>query len=94
VLAALTKGGLAAATKALAVEYARRGIRVNAVAPGVTVTSMHPIEDYQAMSKDEYPPMGRLAQVSDIVGGILSLEAQPFVTGVVLPIDGGYTAGH
>jgi hypothetical protein len=38
--------------------------------------------------------MGRLAQVSDIVGGILSLEAQPFVTGVVLPIDGGYTAGR
>ena len=94
VLAALTKGGLAAATKALAVEYARRGIRVNAVAPGVTITSMHPAEDYAQMSADEYPPMGRLAQVSDIVGGILSLEAQPFVTGVVLPIDGGYTAGH
>jgi NAD(P)-dependent dehydrogenase (short-subunit alcohol dehydrogenase family) len=94
VLAALTKGGLAAATKALAVEYARRGIRVNAVAPGVTVTSMHPAEDYAQMSPDEYPPMGRLAQVSDIVGGILSLEAQPFVTGVVLPVDGGYLAGH
>jgi NAD(P)-dependent dehydrogenase (short-subunit alcohol dehydrogenase family) len=94
VLAALTKGGLAAATKALAVEYARRGIRVNAVAPGVTETAMYPAESYQEMSEDELPPMGRLGQVSDVVGGILSLEASPFITGVILPIDGGYTAGH
>lgn len=94
VLASLTKGGLEAATKALAVEYARRGIRANAVAPYVTQTSIHPAEDYAQMSPDEYPPMGRLAQVSDIVGGVLCLEAQPYVTGVVLPIDGGWTAGH
>ena len=88
-LAALTKGGLAAVTRALAIEYAKRGIRVNAVAPGVIQTSMHSAESYAQMSPDEYPPMGRLGQVSDVVGGILALEASPFITGQVLAIDGG-----
>jgi len=94
VLAGLTKGGVAAATKALAIEYAKRGIRVNAVAPAVTQTAMHSADSYRDMPADEIPPIGRLGQVSDIVGGILYLESAPFVTGEILFIDGGYTAGH
>jgi NAD(P)-dependent dehydrogenase (short-subunit alcohol dehydrogenase family) len=93
VLAALTKGGLAAATKALAVEYAARGIRVNAVAPGVIQTPLRAPEDYAALA-DRLPPLGRIGQVSDIVDGILYLESAPFVTGEILFIDGGHSAGH
>ncbi|MGD0240470.1 MAG: SDR family oxidoreductase [Streptosporangiaceae bacterium] len=81
VLAALTKGGLAAATRSLAVEYAARGIRVNAVAPGIIQTPM------------QLPPLGRAGQVSDVVDGILFLESSPYITGEILHIDGGQTAG-
>ena len=93
VLTALTKGGLAAATRSLAVEYAARGIRVNAVSPGVIQTPMHPAESYAALG-DQLPPMGRPGQVSDVVDGILFLEAAPYITGEVLHIDGGQGAGH
>jgi NAD(P)-dependent dehydrogenase (short-subunit alcohol dehydrogenase family) len=93
VLAALTKGGLAAATRSLAVEYASRGIRVNAVSPGVIQTPMHPPESYAAMG-DRLPPLGRPGQVSDVVDGILFLEASPYITGEILHIDGGQIAGH
>ena len=93
VLAALTKGGLAAATRSLATEYASRGVRVNAVAPGIIQTPMHTAEDYAALG-DRMPPLGRIGQVSDIVDGILYLEAAPFVTGEVLYIDGGHSAGR
>ncbi len=93
VLTALTKGGLAAATRSLAVEYAARGIRVNAVSPGVIQTPMHPAESYAALG-DQLPPMGRPGQVSDVVDGILFLEASPYITGEVLHIDGGQGAGH
>ena len=93
-LAALTKGGLAAVTKSLAVEYATRGIRVNAVAPGVIQTPMHPPESYQGDKGERLPPMGHVGQISDIVTGILYLEASPYVTGQVLGIDGGRTAGY
>jgi NAD(P)-dependent dehydrogenase (short-subunit alcohol dehydrogenase family) len=94
VLAALTKGGLAAATRSLAVEYASRGIRVNAVSPGIIQTPMHPAESYQGLSGDQLPPLGRVGQVSDVVGGILFLEASPYITGEILHIDGGQIAGH
>ena len=92
-LAALTKGGLAAVTKSLAVEYASRGIRVNAVAPGITQTPLLPPESYtpEALA-GKLPPLGRVGQVSDIVDGILYLESAPYVTGEVLHIDGGRTA--
>jgi NAD(P)-dependent dehydrogenase (short-subunit alcohol dehydrogenase family) len=95
VLAALTKGGLAAATESLAVEYASRGIRVNAISPSVVRTPMHPAEAYKPEALGtQLPPIGRAAEVSDVVGGVLFLEASPFVTGEVLHIDGGLHAGR
>jgi NAD(P)-dependent dehydrogenase (short-subunit alcohol dehydrogenase family) len=94
-LAALTKGGLAAVTKSLATEYAPKGIRVNAVAPGVTDTPMHPESSFTPEElAASLPPIGRLAKVSDIVGGIMYLESAPYVTGEILNIDGGRLAGH
>jgi NAD(P)-dependent dehydrogenase (short-subunit alcohol dehydrogenase family) len=95
VLAALTKGGIAAATRSLAIEYASRGIRVNAVAPGIIQTPVHPPESYDiGVLAGRLPPLGRVGQVSDIVDGILFLESAPFVTGEILHIDGGQIAGH
>ncbi len=93
VLAALTKGGLAAATRSLAVEYASRGIRVNAVSPGIIQTPMHSAESYEGLG-DQLPPLHRVGQVSDVVDGILFLESSPYITGEILHIDGGQTAGH
>jgi NAD(P)-dependent dehydrogenase (short-subunit alcohol dehydrogenase family) len=89
-LAALTKGGLAAVTRSLAVEYASRGIRVNAVAPGIIQTPLHPPESYtpEALT-GKLPPLGRAGQVSDVVDGILYLESAQYVTGEILHIDGG-----
>jgi NAD(P)-dependent dehydrogenase (short-subunit alcohol dehydrogenase family) len=92
VLAALTKGGVASATKSLAIEYACRGIRVNAVSPGVIQTPMNAPGTYGALAV--LHPVGRLGQVSDIVDGILFLESSPFITGEILHIDGGQSAGH
>jgi NAD(P)-dependent dehydrogenase (short-subunit alcohol dehydrogenase family) len=92
VLAALTKGGLAAATRSLAIEYASRGIRVNAVSPGVIQTPMHPAENYDDRAR--LAPLGRVGQVSDVVDGILFLEKSPYITGEILHIDGGQIAGH
>jgi NAD(P)-dependent dehydrogenase (short-subunit alcohol dehydrogenase family) len=93
VLAALTKGGLAAATRSLAIEYASRGIRVNAVSPGIIQTPVHPPESYDNLG-DRLPPLGRPGQVSDVVDGILFLEYAPYITGEILHIDGGQIAGH
>ena len=92
VLTALTKGGVDAATRSLAIEYASRGIRVNAVAPGVIQTPMHAGEDYEAQAK--LSPIGQVGQVSDIVNGVLFLESSPYVTGETVHIDGGQIAGH
>ncbi len=93
VLTSLTKGGLASATRSLAIEYASRGIRVNAVSPGIIQTPMHPPESYAALGP-RLPPVGHVGQVSDIVDGILFLESSPFITGEILHIDGGQIAGH
>jgi NAD(P)-dependent dehydrogenase (short-subunit alcohol dehydrogenase family) len=93
VLTALTKGGLAAATRSLAVEYASRGIRVNAISPGIIQTPVHPAESYAALG-DRLPPLGRAGQVSDIVGAVLYLESAPYITGEILHVDGGQVAGH
>ena len=93
VLAALTKGGLASATRSLAVEYASRGIRVNAVSPGIIQTPMHPPDSYDQLG-DQLPPLGRPGQVSDVVDGILFLESSPYITGEILHIDGGQIAGR
>lgn len=92
VLASLTKGGLAAATKSLAIEYAKRGIRVNAVAPGVIKTPMHPVETLEALGT--LHPVGHMGEIADIVEAILYLEGANFVTGVILHVDGGQSAGH
>jgi NAD(P)-dependent dehydrogenase (short-subunit alcohol dehydrogenase family) len=92
-LTALTKGGLAAVTRSLAVEYASRGIRVNAISPGIIQTPMHPPESYADLGP-RLPPLGHVGQVSDIVEGILFLESAQFVTGEIVHIDGGQIAGH
>ncbi|MFJ8487733.1 SDR family NAD(P)-dependent oxidoreductase [Streptomyces sp. NPDC094038] len=92
VLASLTKGGLQSATKSLAIEYATRGIRVNAVSPGTIKTPMHPAETHQFLAA--LHPVGRMGEVSDIVDAVLFLETAPFVTGEILHVDGGMSAGH
>ncbi|GAA4597051.1 SDR family oxidoreductase [Planotetraspora phitsanulokensis] len=92
VLASLTKGGLAAATKSLAIEYATRSVRVNAVSPGVIKTPMHPVETHEALAG--LHPVGRMGEIDDVVDGVMYLESAPFVTGEILHIDGGQTAGH
>ncbi len=93
VLTALTKGGLAAATRSLAVEYASRGIRVNAVSPGIIQTPEYPADAYDGLG-DQLPPLGRPGQVSDVVDAVLFLESSPYVTGEILHVDGGQTAGR
>jgi NAD(P)-dependent dehydrogenase (short-subunit alcohol dehydrogenase family) len=92
VLASLTKGALNAATKSLAIECARSGIRVNAISPGIIKTPMHQVEAYPALAS--LHPMGRMGEVSDIVEGVMYLEAAQFVTGEVLHVDGGQASGH
>jgi NAD(P)-dependent dehydrogenase (short-subunit alcohol dehydrogenase family) len=76
----------------LAIEYAKRGIRVNAVAPGVIKTPMHPVATHEALAA--LHPVGRMGEISDIVGAILYLESAPFVTGEILHVDGGQSAGR
>ncbi|WP_342708523.1 SDR family oxidoreductase [Bradyrhizobium sp. B124] len=90
-LAALTKGGLNAATKSLAVEYASRGIRVNAVAPGAVKTPMHAPETYDFLAK--LHPVGRMGEVRDVVDAVMYLEGANFTTGEILHVDGGQSAG-
>ena len=92
VLASLTKGGLNAATKSLAIEYAKKGIRVNAVAPGVIKTPMHAPETHEFLAN--LHPVGRMGETKDIVDAVLFLESAPFVTGEILHVDGGQSAGH
>ena len=91
-LTALTKGGLASASRSLAIEYASRGIRVNAVSAGVIQTPEQPAESYADLGR--LHPVGHVGQVSDIVSGTLFLESAPFITGEILHIDGGQAAGH
>ena len=92
VLASLTKGGLNAATKSLAIEYAKKGIRVNAVAPGVIKTPMHTPETHEFLAN--LHPVGRMGETKDIVDAVLYLEGAAFVTGEILHVDGGQSAGH
>jgi NAD(P)-dependent dehydrogenase (short-subunit alcohol dehydrogenase family) len=92
VLASLSKGGINAATKSLAVEYAKRGIRVNAVSPGIIKTPMHAPKDFSFLAG--LHPVGRMGEISDIVDAVLYLEQAPFVTGEILHVDGGQSAGH
>jgi len=92
VLASLTKGGLNAATKSLAIEYASRGVRVNAVAPGIIKTPMHSAETHEALGRMH--PVGHMGEIDDIVDAVLYLDRASFVTGEILHVDGGQSAGH
>jgi NAD(P)-dependent dehydrogenase (short-subunit alcohol dehydrogenase family) len=91
-LTALTKGGLAAVTRSLAIEYASRGVRVNAVSPGVIKTPLHDPASYEGLGA--LHPLGRVGEVSDVVEAILYLERATFVTGEILHVDGGQAAGR
>ena len=91
VLTALTRGGLAAATRSLAIEYASRGIRVNAVAPGIIRNPAYDDASYEGYAALE--PVGRLGAIDDIVEAILYLERATFITGEILHVDGGQAAG-
>jgi NAD(P)-dependent dehydrogenase (short-subunit alcohol dehydrogenase family) len=91
-LPALTKGGLVAVTRSLAIEYASRGLRVNAVSLGVIKTPAHDPSSYAGLGG--LHPLGRVGEVADVVEGILYLEQATFVTGETLHIDGGQVAGH
>ena len=92
VLASLTKGGLNAATKSLAIEYAKKGIRANAVSPGIIKSPMHAPETHAALGA--LHPVGHMGEMSDIVNAILFLDSAPFITGEILHVDGGQSAGH
>jgi len=91
-LAALSKGGLAAITKSLATEYATKGIRVNAVSPGIIRTPMNEQADRVFLAKLQ--PMGRLGETAEIVDAVLYLDQAAFVTGEILHVDGGAHAGQ
>ena len=91
-LASLTKGGLNAVTRSLAIEYAARGVRVNTVSPGIIRTPMHAEETYDALAA--LHPVGRMGDIGDVVEAIAYLETAEFVTGEILHVDGGQSAGH
>jgi NAD(P)-dependent dehydrogenase (short-subunit alcohol dehydrogenase family) len=91
-LALVTKGGLDAVTRGLAIEYATRGIRVNAVAPGIIKTPMHAPENYPFL--EGLHPMGRMGEIRDVADAVLYLEKAGFVTGETLNVDGGQHAGR
>jgi NAD(P)-dependent dehydrogenase (short-subunit alcohol dehydrogenase family) len=91
-LASLTKGALVAVTRSLAIEHAARDVRVNAVSLGVIRTPVHDRASYEGMGT--LHPLGRVGEISDVVDGILYLERASFVTGEILHIDGGQSAGH
>lgn len=90
-LTSLTKGGLDSVTRGLAIEYAARGIRVNAIAPGIVDTPMHQPEHHESLKR--LHPIQRLATVEEIVEAALFLVRAPFITGEVLCVDGGAHAG-
>ncbi|MBB4226433.1 SDR family NAD(P)-dependent oxidoreductase [Rhizobium mongolense] len=91
-LASLTKGGLNAVTRSLAMEFSKSGVRVNAVSPGVIKTPMHPVETHSALA--ELHPVGRMGEIRDIIDAVLYLETAGFVTGEILHVDGGQNAGR
>ena len=86
-----SKGAINAATKSLAIEYADRGIRFNAIGAGIIDTPMHKPENHQALKN--LHPIHRLGTVQEIVEALLYLEKATFVTGEVLHVDGGAHAG-
>ena len=88
----ITKGGLETITQHLAMEYAKDGIRVNAVAPGVVFTPMHRETPKELM--ESLSPMGRPSTVKDITDAVLYLTDAATVTGHILYVDGGAHFGR
>ncbi|MFM0643953.1 SDR family NAD(P)-dependent oxidoreductase [Paraburkholderia bryophila] len=91
VIPALVKGGINAATRSLALELAANNVMVNAVAPGVIDTPLHEpgaVHQYRALA-----PTGAVGKTKDVVDAVLYLVDSSFVTGVVMPVDGGSTTG-
>jgi NAD(P)-dependent dehydrogenase (short-subunit alcohol dehydrogenase family) len=88
----ITKGGLNAVIKSLAIEYAKEGIRFNAVAPGIVDTPMH--KDNPKDLLRTMQPMGQFARVNDVTDAVLYLAHAGQVTGEVLHVDGGSHAGR
>jgi NAD(P)-dependent dehydrogenase (short-subunit alcohol dehydrogenase family) len=88
----ITKGGLNAITKSLAIEYAKNGLRFNAVAPGVVATELHGDSSVDALKSLE--PMGKIVAVQDIVEAVLFLVKARLVTGEIIHVDGGAHAGR
>jgi NAD(P)-dependent dehydrogenase (short-subunit alcohol dehydrogenase family) len=88
----ITKGGLNTVIRSLAIEYAKEGIRFNAVAPGVVDTPMHKDDPKDFLKTLQ--PMGEIASVKDVVDAVLYLAQAGQVTGEVLHVDGGSHAGR
>lgn len=88
----ITEGGLIAATTSLAKEYARSGIRVNAVSPAVVDTPTHPDDSPAALAA--LHPRGQFTVIDEVVRAVLYLEAASLVTGEILHLDGGHLAGR
>ena len=88
----ITKGGLNTVTRSLAIEYAKEGIRFNAVAPGTVDTPLH--KDASKEHLRSLQPMGKIVAVKDIVDAVLYLAHADQVTGEVLHVDGGAHAGR
>jgi NAD(P)-dependent dehydrogenase (short-subunit alcohol dehydrogenase family) len=88
----ITKGGINSAVRNLALEYAKEGIRFNAVAPGVVDTPMH--EDHPKESPDATQPIRDVATIKDIVEAVLYLVHADHVTGEILHVDGSGAVGR
>jgi NAD(P)-dependent dehydrogenase (short-subunit alcohol dehydrogenase family) len=87
----ITKGGLNAVTRSLAIEYAKEGIRFNAVAPGVVETPLHKNDPQNSLTSRQ--PMGKIVEVEDIVDAVVYLAQADQVTGEIIHVDGGAHAG-
>ena len=87
----LIKGGIEAATRALAIEYAASGIRINTIAAGFIDTPMHPKENHSFLKG--LSPASRLGSPQEIADAVLYLESASFVSGEILHVDGGAHAG-
>jgi NAD(P)-dependent dehydrogenase (short-subunit alcohol dehydrogenase family) len=87
----MLKGALNAVTRALAIEYAQEGIRVNTIAPGVINTPMHNPEDHEFLKR--LHPVGRIGEVKEVVDAALFLTDATFTSGEIVHVDGGAHAG-
>jgi NAD(P)-dependent dehydrogenase (short-subunit alcohol dehydrogenase family) len=88
----LLKGGLTQVTKALALEFAPHGIKVNAVSPGIIHTPLHSVDSLNFLQ--QLQPVGRIGEIADVVDAVLYLTDAKFTTGAILTVDGGMTAGR